>query len=711
VTVVVPEPIPLDLPDEHADAVADLVLSVAGAADSLALVGDGLAGTAHAVPHWVGADADAAAAQLGVLRELTRACSVAVLSAAGRLSVHSDRLGATCAAIAALQAEQHEDVAATWRRLSQLPDYLVAVRNDAPEAQAIVEELRATEEARRRRHAALLEDLAADAAATARVLADAATVVGGRGAPGDVNRVVGRLAPDLPGWGDAELTARGSALARALSTGAMTPEQRNARAAEAAAYAGTAAFADAFLAGLGTEGVGRLLNLLGDGDFSAQSPTAVLLATAFGYASPGRFPGDPLASVLTATYLRADDRFGDPDVVAAGMAVVLAAGTAVGRPVMVQTLVAWGRQLVAREGVHGLAVGTVPGDAGPGWADPLAKVVEDLAATGEAGPALSLLESPRAWEALLARFWSDGGAAFGRLIELAASDQGQRGAAAVGAGLAALGAGLSDGDPANWTVDRGTAAEVAPVLGRAAAAQVGMLTEALHVGIDGELSRSSGDILRGLGFLTVNPAAAAAVESSLSSWAHTQPGSGAGTNAQQPGPAVAVPSAYLAVRQYGQRLAYAMHGFEERTQATGRTMIWNATVGSFVNIFPGRGSVVGGVATTAAASLIGADGTWDNGPDRGLVFDRLDAARAAVADLSVRGAAAAGAVARQAADAFDRTLSAMRVPRPPTSPELDLIEIAASVVPPMRIETIEAREWVLRSERGSWLLPYRHPNR
>jgi hypothetical protein len=150
-----------------------------------------------------------------------------------------------------------------------------------------------------------------------------------------------------------------------------------------------------------------------------------------------------------------------------------------------------------------------------------------------------------------------------------------------------------------------------------------------------------------------------------------------------------VPSAYLAVRQYGQRLAYAIHGFEERSMARGRTMIWNSTVGVFVNVLPGRGGLVGGLVETGAARLVGASGTWDSGPDGGLVFDRVEAARAAVADLSVPETAAARAIGQQAADAFDRTLTAMRVPLPPTSPEWDPLPSLLVAFPALRKELAE----------------------
>jgi hypothetical protein len=690
-TTTVPAPVPLEMPPGDVEALDELAQEVRAAAFRLAGLGDRLAGPAAAAPGWVGDDATAAVTQMATVAGLARDCSAAVLSAAGRLSAHAERLQEARRGVGRLRAEQDEDFRAARAGLGSLRFSELMVMADAPEAVAIVAEFEAAEAARRRRHAVLLAEVADDAAATSRALAQYCGVVGGRGARGDADRVVAHLAAALPGWGDAELTARGRALALALVTGSLTPEQREARAEGVADFSGMQAFADAFLVGLGADGVAGLLGFLGYNALTSTSAVARLLASAFAAAGPGGGPGDPLGEVVAAVYVRADDGYGASDVVAAGMAAVLAASASIGRTLRPDVLVEWGRQMLARERAQGLP-------AGGGAMDPLALVAQGLADVGGSGPALALLGAPRAWDTLLARFWTDGAVALGNLIDVAASGPGEDGAAVVRSGLEALGAGLADGDPVDWTVSPLTAAAVAPALGRAVAAHVEVAADALGVGVDGRMTAVRGRVLRGLGYLTLDRGAAAAVESALSSWARVRPGTLDGTSPLHPLPAVAVPSAYLAVEEYGQRLSYAMHGFDERRAAEGKQALWDGTIGLAVGLVPGRGGIVGGVLEGYAAIALGTDGTWDNGPDRGMVFDRSKAAGAALTNLPPESAVAAGAVARQAAAAFDRTLRALQVPEPPTSPESDWLAPIQDAMGPLRRDLADARG----------LIPVRH---
>src|SRR4051812_6973481 len=106
----------------------------------------------------------------------------------------------------------------------------------------------------------------------------------------------------------------------------MRPEERVAFAAEAAAYARSPAFAGALVRGLGEAGVGQLFVLLGQDPEGPDNPLAALLASALGAAVPGEGEHDGVAAVLSATYVRADDRYGPSDTAAAGMAAVLSAG-------------------------------------------------------------------------------------------------------------------------------------------------------------------------------------------------------------------------------------------------------------------------------------------------------------------------------------------------------------------------------------------------
>ena len=140
--------------------------------------------------------------------------------------------------MAALRAEQDEEHRAAWSRLSALVDIGAPGQAALTPAVAIGEEFAASEASRGRRHAALLAEVADDAAATGRVLAESSALVGGTGRPGDDGRALAHLAALLPGWGDEELAARGAALAVALTGGPVSPEEMNDLARAADAYAG-----------------------------------------------------------------------------------------------------------------------------------------------------------------------------------------------------------------------------------------------------------------------------------------------------------------------------------------------------------------------------------------------------------------------------------------------------------------------------------------
>lgn len=680
-TVVVPEPVPLEMPPGDVAALDALVVDVACAAYDLAVLSGRLVGPAAAAPGWVGDDASAAATQVTRLAALTQEWSTAVLTAAGRLSAHSDVLHDACRTTGRLRAEQDEDFSVVWSRLGHMGDLEAMQMTDAPELVALVADLEAAEAARRSRHAAVLAEVADDAASTARALADASRVVGGTGVAGDANRVVAHLAAALPGWGDAELDARGRALGSSMLDRPLTTVERETLAAAAAEFAGSRAFATGLLAALGRAGVAGLLRFIGLNEEGRIGPVARLLASAL---SAGRAAGrsgdsghsgdnvDSVDEVLVTTGLTAADRNGDADLLARGMAAVLSAGTAAGHRLQSDVVVNWGRQLIACESAWAREVGSVAlAGGGSPPPDPLTLVVRSLADERDTAAVLSLFGAPRAWDVLLGRFWSDGGAALSDAVDLVAAAPGESGGAVVRSGLVALGAGLSDGDPRDWTVRPRTAAAVAPALARAVAAHVDVATDALEVGIDGRLGGGRGDVLRGLGYVTLDRGAAAQVERALLAWARVQPRALDGMSSTGPLAAVAILSAYLAVEQYGQRLAYAMHGFDEQHAAEGRQALWNYTIGLVVDALPGWGGVVGGVAAGGLSILLRTDGTWANGPDRGLVFDRRDAANLVV--RAVPGEAGVEAeLGRQAAAAFSRSQAALGVPLPPASPDQDL---------------------------------------
>ena len=98
-------------------------------------------------------------------------------------------------------------------------------------------------------------------------------------------------------------------------------------------------------------------------------------------------------------------------------------------------------------------------------------------------------------------------------------------------------------------------------------------------------------------------------------------------------PAVAVPAAYVAAQEYGQRLAHSLHAFEQQEDAENKQLLWDSTVG-LVGFLPGWWGVGAGLVEGYAAIALGMDGTFEVGADRGLHFDAGDAA-----DLAAEGAA------------------------------------------------------------------------
>ncbi|MDP9392335.1 MAG: hypothetical protein M3P89_13430, partial [Actinomycetota bacterium] len=487
----------------------------------------------------------------GLAEELAAGTS----AAASRLRTHHRLLADAGQRIAALRREQDEDFRNAWIRLSAIEDPRLAAMIDGPERVAAIEELEAAEAARRREHARLLEELADDAAGTARALADVSSIVGGTGRREDVGRVTAHLAAELPGWGDAELRRRGRDMAQELTEGPVTPEEMTAVARHSIEYAGSAAFARGLFTGLGADGVRWLIETLGAGVLGPSSVVAGVLASALGAAVPTGRAADPVREVLTATYVAADGRNGDPGATAVGLAaVLLARGPSGGvRP---ETAAGWARQLLLAERTLGVSPGT--GAVPAGWdrraTDPAALAFAVVAAGGDPAPAADLLADRETWDTALARFWGDGGDVLSEVVALAGAEPGSAGRAAIGTGLEALGAGLSeDGNRENWTVRKEIAASVAASLGEGVAGHVSVATDVLHAAVSGELSAADDDVLRGLGYLTLDRDAAATVGTALIGWMRDQPVALDGTSAEFPLPAVAVPSAYFAVQEYGQR--------------------------------------------------------------------------------------------------------------------------------------------------------------
>ena len=686
-----PPPVPLPMPPGHPEGIGDLAHAVAGVAFRLALLDGHLAGPAAWAPGWLGDDADAAVAQLARLLALIRDDAAALDSAAGRLAGHRELLESTRAFVASLAEHQEADFAAAEQRLASLVDHAAQVSSVSldPRARAVVEQLEAAEVRRRRQHAAVLEEVAADAALTAAVLAEATRVVAGTGAHRDGTGVVAHLAAMLPGWGDAELATRGRALVGTLRGSGS--QEWEAAARDAAVLAGQPAFADALLERLGVEGLRGVLLLLGERTFDddlagRSSAVAGLVATALGVATGGpgeRGPG----RVLRGTYVDADADGIDPDHVAMGMAVVLAAGVPSGGPAPM-TVASWTRQVLARERAlagdpaGSRAVDRVYPDARHDLAtdddsfrrfDPVPVLVEWLAEHGTARAAASALGERDHWTLLLDRSWDDGGAALADVVSLAADHPGAAGARAARSGLAAVGAGLFEGDPTGWTVDRDVVAVVAPALGEAVAGHVAVAAAALSEVAGGAMADGTEDVVRGLGHLTVDRVAADAVTVALTDWALGQSHDLAGTSAASPLPAIAVPSTFVAVQQYGRWLDHALDGYEAKEGADVRQRTWDATVGLLVGLIPGPWGIAAGVLEGYVAIGLDMDGTWENGRDPGVVMDAQDAGRAAVAGLGPAPEAAAVAVAGQARASYERAIDLLGRPAAPISPDADYL--------------------------------------
>ena len=206
-------------------------------------------------------------------------------------------------------------------------------------------------------------------------------------------------------------------------------------------------------------------------------------------------------------------------------------------------------------------------------------------------------------------------------------------------GLEALGAGLEDGNPGEWTVDRHTAAAVSEALGGAVAGHASLIAGALERAAVGDVGPRDGDVLRGLGYLTLDEDAARSVANGLRDWGSETTGALAGPAPVQ---IAAVGGAFVATREYGQRLAYALHGFEQQAAARQSKDRWDVVTTVLtlpLPVAPARrvGRILGSDPFEAgldyAAMVLDWDGVWDNGVDDGLRFGRGDAVRAVLHSL------------------------------------------------------------------------------
>jgi hypothetical protein len=659
-TVALPDPVPLDMPPEDAAALDELIGMVTVAGSGQEVLADGLSGPAASAPGWLGADAVAAGAQVAVVKELARACQAALLTAATRLRAHAELLGETRAGVARLRDEQQSDFAAGWRRLAREVDYQQAALSTDPAVQAIVDEVGSADLVRRNRHAALLEELARDAAATGRVLTESSAVVGGRARPGDTNDVIATLAARLPGWGDIELAGLGRALAARLFGTSLDGPGLDSSAADMASFAGRPAFAEAFLLALGPARVRVLLRTLGSNLLGPANSLSRVLATAMAAAGPG----GRAEEVLHARYLLPSA--GDNDAVASGMAVVLLAGGGGSTGVPTATVADWTRQLVTLE--HGQD--SADGIRTPLWGypldDPLGVAVGVLAGRQAVDDCAGLLTDAVVWQTLLEHTWGDGGAALAAVIATAGRAPGLTGDSVVRTGLGVLGDGLPLGDPRRWTVNRVTVGQIRGALGEAVAAHIGVALHAMWTADGGWITDSERAVLRGIGNVSVDCAAMLAIGHALDVRAMAEALAGSRPAPSVALPAVLAPAAWVAVQEYGRRLDYALHGYEQQEDALARQTLFNGSFGLLVWL-PGWGGPVASYVVPYLARAMGADGRWDNGSPGWQALGAADALTAVASGSGIMGPATPEAVAR-ARQVYDRTLGVLGAPAPPTSP-------------------------------------------
>jgi hypothetical protein len=287
-----------------------------------------------------------------------------------------------------------------------------------------------------------------------------------------------------------------------------------------------------------------------------------------------------------------------------------------------------------------------------------------------------LLGSADTWSWLLERPWDDGGADLAALVARAADEPGPPGEDVARLGLTALGTGLGDdGDPATWTVDRGTAAVLAPALGSVVAAHAGVVADALSAaggGVD-----AARTLLRGLGHLTLDQGAAVDVGFALQDLLDRAVDGG------QRWSAVRVTAGYLAVREYGQRLAHALEAFDLQEEAVREAQKYEVAK-QVVLAAPARPAVAAGVGIALDYVGMGLrlDGTWEQGPDEGRHLGAGDAVRS-VGGVDGLTPAERSRLARAA---FSAAGDVLGHPAAPDSPEQHvlrpLVDAAVGAFPP-----------------------------
>ena len=264
------------------------------------------------------------------------------------------------------------------------------------------------------------------------------------------------------------------------------------------------------------------------------------------------------------------------------MGMVLAATRSADGPPL-RTVLAWGRQMLAREHAQaGTMIGAraidrdAPRAGSPLRDDPVALVAERLTRADDPDLAATLPGDRLAWgPELFARPWNNSGAALVGLVARGGSAPGPVGDVAVPAGLEASAPASATAIP---RTGGSTAAQRPPWHRRSVRRSAGHVTVAAEVlweGVRGQAGPGAADALRGLGYLTLDEGAAVAVHRALAGWARVQPGPVGAVGPLPLLPEVVVPAAYVAVEEYGQRLAYTLHGYAKKARAERRA--WAGT--------------------------------------------------------------------------------------------------------------------------------------
>jgi hypothetical protein len=270
---------------------------------------------------------------------------------------------------------------------------------------------------------------------------------------------------------------------------------------------------------------------------------------------------------------------------------------------------------------------------------------------------------PDSWAVVLSRPWSNPDLT-DALVATVADAPAEAARPALRNALVALGTGLADGDPADWSFDEERLRAVAPAVATALLRHSDVLVRPLAAVATGTADAVSATALRGLAVLVA-----------MDAGAETERGGRVGERIaaalSHPHPdalraAAAASAAFVAVREHGADLAHVMEQFRRKAEAEAKAELWDATFGigfAVAGVIPTRAPVVSPLETLIT-HLLGADGSFTHSPDRQQHHPGLEAVQGAVAaagtDREGRSIAAGDALA-----AYRATLHAFGTPVAP----------------------------------------------